>query len=65
MNNFMNLPAEILGFFILVLAIAIRISVPAIADFWLALVTGIALFLAMHVRAYLSLKRSAKDKPLP
>ncbi len=65
MNNFRSLPAEILGFFILVLAIAIRISVPAIADFWLALVTGIALLLAMHVRSYLSLKKSPKDEPSP
>ena len=65
MNTFRSLPAEMLGLFILVFAIVTKISFSEIQDFWLALVTGAALFLAMHVRSYLSLKMTAKDKPSP
>jgi len=63
MNAFRSLPAEILGLVILVFALATKIYFSEIQDFWLALGTGAALFLAMHVRSYLSLKMTAKDKP--
>ena len=55
MTTYMVIPTEIIGLFILISAIAVRLHFPGLADFWLALATAIALFLIMHIRSYLVL----------
>ncbi len=65
MKTFKTLPTEMLCFFVLVSAIVIRISFPEVAEFWLALVTAITLFLILHLRSHLDLKTEAEEEPSP
>ena len=63
--SFRSLPAEMVGSFVLVAAIVTRLFLPAVSEFWLALVTAITLFLMMHIRTQLLLNATAKEKPSP
>jgi hypothetical protein len=49
--NFRSLPIQILGSLVLGATIVTRIFVPAVSDFWLAVGTAIALFLAVLIQA--------------
>ena len=65
MTIFKNLPAEILGLFVLVSAALTGIILPEVSDFWLALATAITLFVIMQIRTHLVLDVPAKEKPSP
>ncbi len=60
-----NVPAEILGLFVLVSVAMIRIILPEVSEFWLALATAITLFVIMQVRTHLVLGGGTKEKPSP
>jgi hypothetical protein len=59
-----NLPAEILGLFVLVSAASTRIIFPQISEFWLALATAITLFVIMNIRSHL-VQAASKEKASP
>jgi hypothetical protein len=61
-----SLPDEMLGFFILLVSgVLAKLLCPEIGEFWLALVTAIALFLIMHVRSRLIFPATPKETPSP
>jgi hypothetical protein len=59
-----TLSDEMLGFFILVSGIVMKMSFPDVADFWLALVTAITLFLIMHIRSHSGFAADTEENPL-
>lgn len=65
MKRVMSIPVEIIGIFILLSAPIMKLYFPELADFWLAVVAAIALFLVMHIRSYLATKVRPEQNPLP
>ena len=65
MTIFRNLPAELLGLFVLFSAVLVGIFFPEVSEFWMALATAITLFVIMHIKTKLVLDVAAKEKPSP
>ena len=65
MKVFKILPAEIMGLFVVVSAVLIRIIFPEVSEFWLALATAITLFVLMQIRSLVVVDAPSKEKPSP
>jgi hypothetical protein len=61
MNVFKMLSAEIIGLIFLIISAAATLTVPDVADFWIALATAITLFLLMYL--HLHFNETPSERP--